>query len=74
MNPYKVVEMWKNYRPNIDNVLHVEPTPAQWAKVKDEKCNRSEFRAGLKMKKYGENKATKEKIESVAFGDGTADS
>jgi len=26
------------------------------------------------MKKYGENKATKEKIESVAFGDGTADS
>ena len=46
----------------------------QWAKVKDEKCNRSEFRAGLKMKKYGENKAMKEKIESVAFGDGTADS
>ena len=79
MNPYKVVEMWKNYRPNIpieyhDNVLYVEPTPAQWAKVKDEKCDRSEFRAGLKMKKYGENKATKEKIESVAFGDGTADS
>ena len=73
MNPYKVVEMWKNYRPNIpieyhDNVLYVEPTPAQWAKVKDEKCDRSEFRAGLKMKKYGENKSTKEKIESVVFG------
>ena len=79
MNPYKVVEMWKNYRPNIsieyhDNGLYVEPTPAQWAKVKDEKWDPSEFRAGLKMKKYGENKATKEKIESVAFGDGTADS
>ena len=42
MNPYKVVEMWKNYRPNIpieyhDNVLYVELTPAQWAKVKDKK-------------------------------------
>ena len=46
----------------------------QWAKVKDEKCNQSEFRAGLKMKKYGENKAMQEKIEIVAFGDGTADS
>jgi hypothetical protein len=52
----------------------VEPTPAQWAKVKDENSNRSEFRAGLKMKKYGENKATKEKIESVAFGEGMVDS
>ena len=67
------------YRPNIpieyhDNVLYVEPTPAQWAKVKYKKCNQSEFRAGLKMKKYGVNKATKERIESVAFGDGMADS
>ena len=26
------------------------------------------------MKKYGENKATKEKIESVAFGEGMVDS
>ncbi len=79
MNPYKVVEMWKNHRPNIpieyhDDVLYVEPAPGQWAKVKDEKCNQSEFRAGLKMKKYGDNKATKEKIENVAFGDGKADS
>ena len=42
-------------------------------KLKDEKCDRSEFRAGLKMNKYGENKATKEKIESfAAFGEGTA--
>ncbi len=73
MNPYKVVEMRKNYRPNIpieyhDDVLYVEPTPVQWTKVKDKKCDRSEFRAGLKMKKCGENKSTKEKIESVVFG------
>ncbi len=80
MNPYEVVEMWKNYRPNIpleyhDDVLYMEPTLAQWAKVKDKKCDRSEFRAGLKLKKYGENKATKEKIEGVAFGgDGKANS
>ncbi len=33
-----------------------------------------QHRAGLMMKKYGENKATKEKIESIAFGGGKADS
>ena len=44
-------------------------------KVMDKKCDQSEFRVGLKMKKYGENKATKEKIERVAaFGEGTANS
>ena len=70
MNPYKVVEMWKNYRPNVppeyhDNVLYAEPTAAQWAKVKVERADRAEFRAANKRKKY----ATAEIIESIAFND-----
>ena len=68
MNPYKVVEMWKNYRPNVppefhDNILYIEPTAAQWAKVKVEKLDRSEFRAANRLKKY----ATKETIESMVI-------
>ena len=35
-------------------------------KVKDEKGDRSEFRAALKAKKY----ADKERVEHEAFGDG----
>ncbi len=42
LNPYKAVEMWKNYCPVVpldyhDNVLYVEPTAEQRAKVKVEK-------------------------------------
>ena len=72
MNPYKVVELWKNYRDNVppefhENALYAEPTAAQWAKVKVEKSDRSEFRATQKAKKY----AAKERVESLAFdGDG----
>jgi hypothetical protein len=64
--------MWKNYRPNVppefhDNILYIEPTAAQWAKVKVEKLDRSEFRAANRLKKY----ATKESIESMIIdGDG----
>ncbi len=44
VNPYKVVEMWKNYRPNVppeyhDYVLYAEPMAAQWAKLKVERAN-----------------------------------
>ena len=68
MNPYKVVEMWKNYRPVVPpdyhgNVLFKEPTAEQWAKVKVEKSDRSEFRAALKAKKY----KAKETLELAAF-------
>jgi hypothetical protein len=68
LNPYKAVEMWKNYRPVVPpdyhgNVLYKEPTAEQWAKVKVEKSDRSEFRAALKAKKY----KAKETLESVAF-------
>ncbi len=72
MNPYKIVEMWNNYRPNVsieyhsDN-LYAEMSEEVWAKVKTEKTDRSLFRVTLKVKKYAENK---EQIESMAFKDG----
>jgi hypothetical protein len=57
MNPYKIVEIWKKYRPNIPieyhlDKLYAEPSEEVWAKVKTEKTDRSEFRATLKAKKY----------------------
>jgi hypothetical protein len=68
MNAYKVIEMWKNYRPNVPpefhgNILYIEPTAAEWAKVKVERLDRSEFWAANRLKKY----ATKEAIESVVI-------
>ncbi len=73
LNPYKVVEMYKNYRPSVpieyhSDVTYVEPSGEVWSKVKVEKTERSEFRVNLKAKKY----VGKEQIESVAFGDGKA--
>ncbi len=72
LNPYKIVEMYKNYRSNVpieyhSDVMYVEPSEEVWS-VKVEKKERSEFRANLREKKYAE----KEQIESVAFGDGEA--
>ena len=48
LNPYKAVEVWKNYRPVVllefhDNCLYAEPTAEQWSKVKVEKADRSDF-------------------------------
>ncbi len=68
LNPYKIVEMWKNYRPNdpieyCTDVLYEEPSPEVWSKVKVEKTDRSKFRANLKAKKY----VGKERVESTAF-------
>ncbi len=68
LNPYKMVEMWKNYRPNVPieyhaDVLYAEPSPEVWSKVKVEKTDRSVFRANRKAKKY----AGKERVESTAF-------
>jgi hypothetical protein len=56
LNPYKAVEMWKNYRPHVpdeyhSNWLYSEPSAEVKGKVKDEKGNRLEFRAALKAKK-----------------------
>ena len=64
--------IWKNYHPNVppefyDNELYIEPTAVQWAKVKVERLDRSEFRAVNRLKKY----AMKESLESVVLnGDG----
>ena len=68
LNPYKMVEMYKNYRPVVPveyhpDVLYENPSPEVWSKVKVEKTDRSEFRANLKAKKY----AGKERVESAAF-------
>jgi hypothetical protein len=71
LNPYKIVEMYKNYRPNVpieyhSDVMYTEPSEVVWLKVKVEKTERSEFRVNLKAKKY----AGKEQIESMAFSNG----
>ena len=57
LNSYKMVEMFKNYRPVVPvefhlDELYAEPSPEVWSKVKVEKMDRSEFRANLKAKKY----------------------
>ena len=68
LNPYKVVEMWKNYRPNVpdenhNNALYAKPTADEWSKVKVERGDRSEFRAAQKAKKY----VAKEAVKRLAF-------
>jgi hypothetical protein len=73
LNPYKIVEMYKNYRPNIpieyhSDVMYAEPSDEVWSKVKVEKTERSEFRVNPREKKY----VGKEQIESMAFDDGEA--
>jgi hypothetical protein len=73
LNPYKIVEMYKNYRHSVpieyhSDAMYAEPSEEVWSMVKVEKTERSEFRANLREKKY----AGKEQIESVAFGNGEA--
>jgi hypothetical protein len=73
LNPYKTVDMYKNYRPNVpveyhSDVMYAERSEEVWSKVKAEKTERSDVWANLKGKKY----AGKEQIESMAFGDGEA--
>jgi len=71
VNPYKAVEMFRNYRPIVpiqyhSDKLYAQPSPEVMAKVKMEKVDRKEFRAKLTKKKYSK---TKDKFEEVAFGD-----
>jgi hypothetical protein len=68
LNPYMMVEMFKNYRPVVpvefhSDELYAEPSPEVWLKVKVEKTDRLEFRANLKAQKY----VGKERVESTAF-------
>ncbi len=72
LNPYKALEMYTKYHPNIPvqfqvDELYAEPSAEVWAKVKKEKIDGSEFCAQLKADKYVNNK---EQIESVAVCDG----
>ena len=50
LNPYKMVEMYKNYRPVVpdefqSDELYAKPSAEVWSKVKTEKIDRAEFRA-----------------------------
>ena len=68
LNPYKIVELWKNYRPMVpvefqSDILYAEPDAEIMAKVKDEKIFRGESRKILKAKKYG---VAKESVEEIA--------
>ncbi len=70
INPDKVYELFKHYRPYVpvefqSDPMYAEPSPEQMAKVKAEKVGRREFRATLKKKMYDK---TKEQLETVAFG------
>ena len=72
LNPYKVVEMFKNYRPNVPDEFqsdesYAEPSKEVWSKVKTEKIDRAEFRAKLKVTKYSDKK---ERVESMAIDEG----
>jgi hypothetical protein len=71
INPYKVYELFKHYRPYVPveyqlDPIYAEPSPEVLAKVKAEKVDRMEFRATLKKKKYDRKKAN---LENVVFGD-----
>ena len=70
LNPYKQVELFKNYRPVIpfelqSDELYAEPSDNVKRKVKTEKIDRSAFRQKMKAMKYAEDK---DRIESLAFG------
>ncbi len=71
INPYKVYELYKHYRPYVpvecqSDPIYAELCPEQMAKVKAEKVDQKEFRALLKKKKYNN---TMEQLETVVFGD-----
>jgi hypothetical protein len=70
INPYKVYELFKHYRPYVpveyqSDEMYAEPSPEVLAKVMAEKVDRRVFRAALKKKKYEQ---AKEQIENVALG------
>jgi len=60
LNPYKMVEMFKNYRPYVpdkfqSDELYAEPSLVVWAKVKTEKIDRAEFWKKLEVTKYSDD-------------------
>ena len=72
INPYKQVELWKNYREYVDpdvqdDELYKEPPAKIMAMVKEEKVTRSTFTKGIKAAKA---KGMKETLESAFMDDG----
>ncbi len=71
INPYKVYELFKNFRPYVpvefqSDEMYAEPSPEVLAKVKAEKADRKEFWVTLKKKKYDR---MKEQLKKVVFSD-----
>ena len=71
LNPYKMVELWKNYRPHIPiplrkNILYAKPDAKVMSMVKEERSDRSVFRAKLKEAKAA---GMRSRLESIAFLD-----
>ena len=71
LNPYKMVELWKNYRPHIPihlrkNILYAKPDAKVMSMVKEERSERSVFRAKLKEAKAA---GMRSRLESIAFLD-----
>jgi hypothetical protein len=69
LNPYKMVELWKNYRPHVDpiywdNILFREPEEKVMALVKAERGERLVFRAKIKDAKAS---GMKERLDSIAL-------
>ena len=71
LNPYKMVELWRNYRPQIPkkyrrNILYRKPDERALSVVKEEKVERSVFRKKLKEAKAA---GMKGRLESIAYFD-----
>ena len=71
LNPYKMVELWRNYRPHVPkthrtNILYRKPDARALSVVKEEKVERSVFRKKLKEAKAA---GMKERLESIAYLD-----
>jgi hypothetical protein len=69
LNPYKMVELWKNYRPHIPiplrkNILYAKPDAKVMSMVKEERSDRSVFRAKLKEAKAA---GMRSRLESLHF-------
>ncbi len=76
LNPYKMVEMWKNYGPHVplehrDNILYQRPPDAVMAVVKMERGERAVFRQRIKEAKAS---GMREQLDRIAVeSDGEED-
>jgi hypothetical protein len=68
LNPYKMVEMWKNYGPHVpsehrDNILYQRPPDSVMAVVKMERGERAVFRQRIKEAKAS---GMREQLDRIA--------